>query len=317
VTAMDWGFDAVLAAVIPILAWRILASDDLPKSVVIFVAFGLVSTIAWARLDAPDVALVEAAIGAGLTGALLMNALAWIPAEQRLAKASSAAPLRWLHAAIVAAIAYALGVAILQLPAQPGLAGVVSERLTDGGVAHPVTAVLLNFRAYDTFLEIAVLLVAAITARVHAPRATTPAGDPLGSLVGVLARMLVPGIVLVAGYLVWRGADAPGGAFQAAAVLGGGGILLVLARAIEPPRMTSRFARIMLVSGFGWFLVVAAISPALGRALLEYPSGWAKHLILAIEIALTVSIAAVLVMFFPGEPSRHRSGARGELEDRW
>ncbi len=32
--------------------------------------------LAWVSLDAPDVALAEAAIGAGLTGALLMAALA-------------------------------------------------------------------------------------------------------------------------------------------------------------------------------------------------------------------------------------------------
>jgi uncharacterized MnhB-related membrane protein len=32
--------------------------------------------LAWARLDAPDIALAEAAIGAGLTGALLLTALA-------------------------------------------------------------------------------------------------------------------------------------------------------------------------------------------------------------------------------------------------
>jgi uncharacterized MnhB-related membrane protein len=44
--------------------------------VVLFVAFGLLMALCWMRLGAPDVALAEAAIGAGLTGALLMSALA-------------------------------------------------------------------------------------------------------------------------------------------------------------------------------------------------------------------------------------------------
>jgi uncharacterized MnhB-related membrane protein len=40
------------------------------------VTFGLLLALAWMRLDAPDVALAEAAIGAGLTGALLMATIA-------------------------------------------------------------------------------------------------------------------------------------------------------------------------------------------------------------------------------------------------
>jgi len=40
-----------------------------------YISFSLVLSLAWVRLSAPDVALAEAAIGAGLTGALLLAAL--------------------------------------------------------------------------------------------------------------------------------------------------------------------------------------------------------------------------------------------------
>jgi uncharacterized MnhB-related membrane protein len=53
-----------------------LACADLFKAIVLFIAFGLLMAIAWVRLAAPDVALAEAAIGAGLTGALMLSALA-------------------------------------------------------------------------------------------------------------------------------------------------------------------------------------------------------------------------------------------------
>jgi uncharacterized MnhB-related membrane protein len=55
-----------------------LAATDLFKAIVLFMAFGLLMALAWARLEAPDVALAEAAIGAGLTGALLLSTLARI-----------------------------------------------------------------------------------------------------------------------------------------------------------------------------------------------------------------------------------------------
>jgi len=73
---LQWTFDTLLGLGLLWLASSALASPDLFRAIVLFVAFGLLMALAWARLDAPDVALAEAAIGAGLTGALLMAALA-------------------------------------------------------------------------------------------------------------------------------------------------------------------------------------------------------------------------------------------------
>jgi uncharacterized MnhB-related membrane protein len=73
---LQWAFDAVLGVALLWLAWRALASPDLFRGIVLFIAFGLLMALAWVRLDAPDIALAEAAIGAGLTGALLLAALA-------------------------------------------------------------------------------------------------------------------------------------------------------------------------------------------------------------------------------------------------
>ncbi len=73
-------FDLGLAGTLLWLAWRLLSSSDLFRSVVLFMAFGLVMALVWVRLEALDVALAEAAIGAGLTGALLLSALARLEA---------------------------------------------------------------------------------------------------------------------------------------------------------------------------------------------------------------------------------------------
>jgi len=75
-TGLAWIFDSLLGLGLLWLAWLALNCSELFKAIVLFVSFGLLITLAWVRLDAPDVALAEAAIGAGLTGALLMAALA-------------------------------------------------------------------------------------------------------------------------------------------------------------------------------------------------------------------------------------------------
>lgn len=68
-------FDIILCLTLVWLAWHVLTSQDLFKAVVLFISFGLLMALGWVRLQAPDVALAEAAIGSGLTGALFLSAL--------------------------------------------------------------------------------------------------------------------------------------------------------------------------------------------------------------------------------------------------
>jgi len=75
-TVLQWVLDSTLVIALLWLAWRALSSPDLFTAIVLFIAFGLMMALAWVRLHAPDIALAEAAIGAGLTGALLLAALA-------------------------------------------------------------------------------------------------------------------------------------------------------------------------------------------------------------------------------------------------
>lgn len=74
---MDVGFflDLLLAALIMWLGWRTLTIKSLFRAIVLYVAFGLSMGLAWTRMDAPDVALAEIAVGAGLTGALFLAAV--------------------------------------------------------------------------------------------------------------------------------------------------------------------------------------------------------------------------------------------------
>ncbi|MDP3438312.1 MAG: DUF4040 domain-containing protein [Azonexus sp.] len=73
--SLDLAFDLLLALGLLWTAWRTLMTPILDRAVVVFIAFGLLMALAWARLQAPDIGLAEAAIGAGLTGALLLDAL--------------------------------------------------------------------------------------------------------------------------------------------------------------------------------------------------------------------------------------------------
>lgn len=70
--------DLLLAAILLWIAIRSLITPDLFHAIVLFMIFGLLMALAWIRLDAPDIALAEAAIGAGLTGALLLDTIGYL-----------------------------------------------------------------------------------------------------------------------------------------------------------------------------------------------------------------------------------------------
>lgn len=85
-------FDAVLLLLVVALAWRALTDRDLFRAVIEFIAFGLLIAVAWVRLRAPDVALAEAAVGSGLTGALVLTALVRMRRRRREQAAADSPP---------------------------------------------------------------------------------------------------------------------------------------------------------------------------------------------------------------------------------
>lgn len=197
------------------------------------------------------------------------------------------------------ALAGLAGAAMLELGAQPvRLAAQVAAHMDRSGVAHPVTAVLLNFRGYDTLLEIAVLLIALIGLLAVAPRNDAPTATmAVEPVLQTLARLAAPLMVLVAVYLLWAGAFRPGGAFQAGAVLAAAAVLLNLARQLPAWASPGALLRWGLAAGFLVFLIVAAALIGEG-ALLQYPPAGAGGLILAIEASLAVSLGLTLAGLF-------------------
>jgi multisubunit Na+/H+ antiporter MnhB subunit len=304
--------DVVLAIAVVGLAACALFVRERISSVVFFLVFGLVLALAWARLGAPDVALAEAAIGAGLTGALLLDAVRRPPATREPVESRGRRRAAVLVAvALAVPLAVLLAAAALDLGRSPGLGAQVQQALPGTGVDHPVTAVLLDLRSYDTLLEIAVLLVAALAVlALHADDdlADVPLPPPAEPVLGGLVRVAVPVSVVLGGWLLVLGTSGPGGAFQAGALLAGALVLLRLA-GTRSPAPGRRSLRLLLVAGLAVFLAVALGTALLGEGLLVLDPVWAKTAILLIEAALTVSIAVTLAeLYVADQPSGAEPG---------
>jgi multisubunit Na+/H+ antiporter MnhB subunit len=277
-----------------------------------FLAYGLLLTVAWVQLRGVDVALIEAAIGGGLTATLLLRASARLrPAEAAARAERPGVATRLLAAAAAAAVAGALAVAVLTLPVPaPTLAPEAAANIAATGVGNPITAVLLSFRAMDTLLEAIVLLFALIGVWSLAPDRMWGGrpgprhhADPDGIL-AFIGRVLPPIGIVVGIYVFWIGADHPGGKFQGATILAAMWLLTLMAGLTDAPPISRRWVRALLVLGPGVFIAIGVLGAFTAGAFLAWPDGWAKPLILVIEIALLPSLALTLGLMLAGAPER-------------
>lgn len=209
------------------------------------------------------------------------------------------------------ALAAGLVWSALRLPSAPGLAPLVHQNLDASGVENAVTAVLLNFRAYDTLLEIGVLLLAVAGAlSLHPGEGESPAAteslssgpEPSPMLLWFVPYM-VPVALMIAGYFWWAGSTIPGGAFQGGTVLGAALVLLLLSGRTFLLHPEALGTRLWLAGGLLVFLLAGALPLGAGEAVLQWPPQWSGLIIVLIEAGLTVSIGGCLAALAIGVPA--------------
>ena len=309
---MSLVFDIALVAGLIALSLHIVMSRESKGAIVAFIAFGLLLGLAWTRLGAIDVALTEAAIGGGITGLLLLRAEAHLrrgkQAGSAMRKGSGATTI--IAALASTAVALGLGLAVLAFPSPaPTLAPPALAAIDATGLGNPVTAVLLAYRALDTLLEKVVVLLALLGVWSLAPdhlwggAPELKEANPPEPLL-YLARTLPPFGVLIAVYMVWVGADAPGGTFQAGSILAAMWLLVMLAGLRPAPETRSLMLRLLLVGGPALFFAIGFLGFAVAGGFLAYPEPLAKALIVGIEAALTIAIALALGLLVAGPSSR-------------
>ena len=70
--------DILLLFLLLWLSFRIVFTEDLFSVVISFIVFGMIFSLVWIRLGAFDLALAELALGAGITGALLLDTITFV-----------------------------------------------------------------------------------------------------------------------------------------------------------------------------------------------------------------------------------------------
>ena len=184
-----------------------------------------------------------------------------------------------------------------------------------GGGANVVNVILVDFRGYDTFGELTVLVIAAlgVAALATGSRPARPAGVPL--LLAVAARWLLPLALLLSIFLFVRGHNAPGGGFVAGLVTAAA--LLIQYMAGHGPRLRLRltYVRIaaagLLVAGAtgvgAWFFGKPFLTSAHAEPVLPVIGQLPLASAMAFDLGVYLAVVGATMLILVAEADAARS----------
>lgn len=152
-----------------VIAAAVIRVRDLFTASMLFAIYSLVSAALFVVLDAGDVALTEAAVGAGISTLLFLATLTLVNREE--APAPKPGRYNWPALAVVAITGAFLVYATFDLPQfgdanSPAQAHVgaqyIANTYEDMGIPNMVAAVLASYRSIDTLGEGFVILTAGL-----------------------------------------------------------------------------------------------------------------------------------------------------------
>ncbi len=278
-------------------AWTIRLYRQRLLALLVVGGIGLMVSMAFVFLSAPDLALTQLLVEM-VSLALLLLGLHYLPPRSPPERR----PARRYRDIVVAAAA-GLGVAVLAYAMMardpsPDAASVemLARSLPEAYGRNVVNVILVDFRGFDTFGEITVFGVAALIVHALLRRARMApekvmSGGPVKLPVPAdLAQLLFPLTLTVSVFLFLRGHNAPGGGFIAGLVLA---VPLLIQYVIQgAASVESRFG-FDYIRCIGIGLVVAAASGA-AAFLFGVPFLTSGHLELELPLVGTLELASAM-----------------------
>lgn len=165
---MIWQLDLALLVFLAVTAIAALAVPDRLGMIAIFGAYSVILALLFVGLGAPDVAFVEAALGAGMTGLLFVAA---VLKTSRASPRMESSGARWPAVIVVGLFLGVMIYASTDLPdrgdpaaeAQVHVAShYVDRAMEDSSTPNVVTATLADYRSQDTLGEVLVIFTAGL-----------------------------------------------------------------------------------------------------------------------------------------------------------
>ena len=308
--------DIVLLAMLALTALRVIFLKDLFAVVMLFGIYSFLSALIFVSLDAVDVAFTEAAVGAGISTVLMLGTLALTGRTEKDSKHSSFLPLLVVCVTGAALIYGTLDMPPFGNPDNPVHQHVapryIEESPKEVGLPNMVTSVLASYRGFDTLGETVVVFSAAIGVmsllgiRRRKENNETESGLKEHRVLRVIAKLIIPLVVLFALYVQFHGDFGPGGGFQAGVIAAAAFILyaLVFGLPLSFSVVGPKFLHFLAPFGGLLYAGVGLFSMFKGGNFLDYsklasdPVAGQHYGILIIELGVGITVFAVMLSIF-------------------
>ncbi len=314
------GMDLGLLGLLLVCALLIARGGSLLAVTLLSAVYSLVICALFVILDAVDVALTEAAVGAGISTVLI---LAVIRSQDE-----SHAP-RW-PSPVSILIGLGLGMLLIVGTLDMSMYGnplapvhlhlaprFIGQSGMEIGIPNIVTSVLASYRGYDTLGEVIVIFTAGLAVLLLLPSGSAGTvkehgnKQPEGLLITnpVLKTALlriIPLVLLFALYVQFHGDYGPGGGFQAGAIFGAGIITYSLLRGSEKllAIISERWVSIGMTTGVLLYAGTGIVAMWRGGNFLDYsalastPTAGQHIGIVLIELGVGITVAFTMISLF-------------------
>lgn len=298
---------------------------DLFAVIMLFGIYSLLSAGFFLNLNAPDVSLTEAAIGAGISPILMLGTLA-LTRKSLAPSAIKTTKKAWLPIIVVTLTGAALIYATLDVPHFGDPSGpahnhvaphYIKESYKEIHIPNIVTSVLASYRGFDTLGETFVIFAAALG--VLALLGAIKQGDAddyrqfsdtaslrRHNILHVISKILIPIILLFGLYVQFHGDYSPGGGFQAGVIFAVAFILYALIFSLSAAQkiISPLFLQVTMVIGVLLYAGTGVASLLNGANYLDYSvlgqdalKGQHNGIIL-VELGVGITVASVMLSIF-------------------
>ena len=194
----------------------------------------------------------------------------------------------------------------------------IAETGVDTEVPNMVTAVLADYRGFDTMFETVVVFIAGMAVLAILKNSVKKGSVRFDHIVDVepdlivtnTVRLIVPVIQIFAFYVLAHGHVSPGGGFQGGVLMGASFILVALSWDLETALARFPMNRCIIVAAAGILLYggIGLLSMFLGGEFLDYaelekvlPVSREKaryHAMLGVEIGVGLTVTAIMFALY-------------------
>ncbi|WP_408005876.1 DUF4040 domain-containing protein [Rickettsia hoogstraalii] len=321
----------LIAFLLILISIKIIFAKDLLNAVIAASIFSLLIGVSYLIMDAPDVAMTEAALGACLSTCVYLNLLRKLPPDLKNIERTNIILASLICLLFVVTLAY-MGLELPNYGDDNAPIHMHSSKYylentsRDIGVPSFVAAILASYRGYDTLGETSVILIAGIAVLLVFSKKLEKVevdsrfrGNDINNMndtvlkaypiIKYITSFIIPYIILYSIYIQLNGESSPGGGFQAGVIFASS---LIAYDLVYGNRKLSRYfpPNVLIciaVLGVAIYAIVGTISLFFNDNYLNYYSLTnfindkllAQHIaIVIVEIGIGLTVAAIMYLIY-------------------